>query len=363
MLTNGNGERSLRVNEQQHAQAGTAARKPRRRRPPRDSKAAPGLETDGFSTKKSEEARLNILASKGGKLQHIGGEMRIQVGNDWFRPYVDRNGYDEGFLGKHLDMPKLDPSIQDKAAPRVDDPDKNELEYTNFSIVMNKERRMPFFTAVNIDGATVKEVERSGKWLFDARISRDHQLGNEAYKKNDLDRGHMVRRRDATWGKDAEQGSTDTFVYTNAALQHENLNQDEWLDLEDRVLNRAQVEDRKMTVFTGPVFADNDPSFDNGGKLKDPTKIPQDFWKVVAWKGQDGELKSEAFVMSQKQDLAGTGDPDEQLTSEKDFALYRVPLHQLEKMTKLDFGQLSDGNDCTECVKIDRSKPLAEQVA
>lgn len=353
----------MRVNEQQNAQAGLAARKPRRRRPPRDSRAAPALQADGFSTKKSEDAQLNILASKGGKLVDINGEKRIQLGNDWFRPYVDRKGYDEGFLGVHLDMPKLDPSIQHKAAPRVDDPDKNELEYTNFSIVQNKERRMPFFTAVNIDGASVKEVARSGKWLFDARISREHQLGNHAYKKNDIDRGHMVRRRDATWGDKAEQGSADTFVYTNAALQHKNLNQDEWLDLEDRVLNRAQSEDRRMTVFTGPVFADDDPSFDNGGKLKNPAKIPQDFWKVVAWKDKDGQLKSEAFVMSQKQDLAGTGNPDEHLTTEQDFQLYRVPIHQLEKMTKMDFGQLDDGNSCSECTKIDRSKPLADQIA
>lgn len=325
-----------------------------------------GLPGDNFQanadiqTKKNEEAMLRQSAIKGGRLVDINGEKRIQVGNDWYRPYVNRNGYDENFLGEHLDMPSLDPSIKSKAAPRVDDPSRNELEYTNFSIVMNKERKMPFFTAVNIDGATVKEVERSGKWLFDPRIEREHQLGNEAYKNNDLDRGHMVRRKDAVWGDNAEQGSTDTFVYTNAALQHKDLNQHEWLDLENRVLDGAAAKDKKMTVFTGPVFRDDDPSFDNNGRMQTPTKIPQDFWKVVVWKDPEKGLQSEAFVMSQKHDIAGNSGPEVHAQTEEDFNMYRVPLDQLEKMTNLHFGKLN--NNCDSCQRLDRSQPLAPQL-
>ena len=321
---------------------------------------ADNFEVNGVQTKKAEAAMLRQSAIKGGKLVDINGEKRIQVGNDWYRPYVERKGYEENFLGAHLDLPALDPSIKSQAAPRVDDPSRNELEYTNFSIVMNKERRMPFFTAVNIDGAQVKEVERSGKWLFDPRLEREHQLGNEAYKNNDLDRGHMVRRRDAVWGGDAEQGSTDTFVYTNAALQHKNLNQHEWLDLENRVLDKAAAEDKKMTVFTGPVFRDDDPSFDNNGRMNNPTKIPQDFWKVVVWKDPEKGLQSEAFVMSQKKDLAGNSGPEDDLQKESDFAMYRVPLNQLEEMTNLHFGQLN--NDCQSCQRLDQRQPLADQL-
>jgi len=335
--------------------------RPRRKRPPQDLASLPldTFQAGAFSTKKDPETQMRRLAGKG-KVVDVNGEKRIQIGNDWYRPYIDRNGYDEGFLGENLPLPTLDASIADKAAPRVDDPGKNELEYTNFSIVMNKERRMPFFTAVNIDGGAVKEVARSGKWLFDPRISREHQLGNEAYKKNDIDRGHMVRRRDATWGDNAEQGSTDTFVYTNAALQHENLNQDEWLDLENRVLDRAQAENRRVTVLTGPVFSETDPSFDNGGKLKEPTKIPQEFWKVVAWRDPEKGLQSEAFVMSQKNDLLGAGNPEEHLETESDFNMYRVPIGQLEEMTKLDFGKLN--NDCEKCTLMDPSKSVVDQL-
>jgi endonuclease G len=327
---------------------------------PQSGLPADNFQTNGVQTKKVEAAMLRQSAIKGGKLVDINGEKRIQVGNDWYRPYVERKGYEENFLGTNVDLPTLDPSIKSKAAPRVDDPSRNELEYTNFSIVMNKERRMPFFTAVNIDGAQVKEVERSGKWLFDPRIEREHQLGNEAYKKNDWDRGHMVRRKDAVWGDKAAQGSTDTFVYTNAALQHKNLNQHEWLDLENRVLDKAAAEDKKMTVFTGPVFREDDPSFDNNGRMKNPAKIPQDFWKVVVWNDKEKGLQSEAFVMSQKKDLAGNSGPKEVLEKESEFAMYRVPLNQLEEMTNLHFGQIN--NDCTSCQRLDQRQPLSQQL-
>lgn len=336
---------------------------PRRAR----GKNAANLPPDSFTqaanqTISSESTLMRKLAIKGGRLHNINGEQRIQIGNDWFRPYVGRNGYDEDFLGARLEMPKLDKSVEHLASKRIDDPSKSELEYTNFSIVQNKERKMPFFTAVNIDGSQIKEVERSGKWLFDPRISRDEQLGDEAYKKNDIDRGHMVRRRDPTWGGDASEASNDTFVYTNAALQHKDLNQDEWLDLEDRVLARAETQDKKMTVFTGPVFRADDPEFDNDGRMKKPTQVPQDFWKVVAWNDPEKGLQSEAFVMSQKKDLAGSGNPDEELTTEEDFNMYRVPMHQLEKMTKLDFGPLGDANDCKECTMMTRTAPISEQI-
>jgi endonuclease G len=140
------------------------------------------------------------------------------------------------------------------------------------------------------------------------------------------------------------------------------LNQDEWLDLENRILDRADAKNQKMTVLTGPVFRDDDPSFNNNGKLENPAKIPQEFWKVVAWNDPEKGLQSEAFVMSQKADLAGKGNPEEELKTEADFNMYRVPIGQLEKMTKLDFGQLGDNNECTSCQKLDPAQPLHQQL-
>ena len=254
--------------------------------------------------------------------------------------FPNRKGYDEKFLGKPLNLPQLDPSIRDKAASLIGDPEKIELEYTNFSIVMNKERRQAFYAAVNIDGGKVADLPRKGKWTIDSRIPREHQLGNEAYRRNPIDRGHLVRRRDPVWGPEAAQANSDTFVYTNAGLQHGQLNQKTWLDLENYILDQAKAEDQKLTVITGPVFNESDPLFNNRGQMDEATQIPQEFWKVVVWNDKEEGLKAAAFLQSQK-DYLGNNlfqsefDPD-------GMNVYQMPLRDLEKKTKLDFGPLKD---------------------
>lgn len=255
--------------------------------------------------------------------------------------FPGRNGYQSDFLGRNFSLPKLDPSIRDKAATLIGEPDQTELKYTNFSIVMNKERRQAFYTAVNIDGARIEDHSRDGiRWTIDGRIPRDHQLGNEAYSRNPIDRGHMVRRRDPVWGPDAAQANADTFAFTNAGLQHGSLNQRTWLDLENYILDQAKSQDQKLTVLTGPVFADDDPEFDNRGRMDEPTKIPQEFWKMVVWNDPDEGLKGAAFIQSQK-DYVGRRlfkadfDPGQ-------MSVYQLPVDKLEAMTKLDFGELND---------------------
>lgn len=108
------------------------------------------------------------------------------MNGELFRKFPDREGYNPDFLGVRLEMPTLDDSIKHLAAPLLSDPTKSELKYTHSSIVMNKERRTPLFTIVNIDGSQYQEFERDGKWVFDGRIAREHQMGNEAYSNNPI---------------------------------------------------------------------------------------------------------------------------------------------------------------------------------
>jgi endonuclease G, mitochondrial len=271
--------------------------------------------------------------------------------------FPGRNGYDKNFLGTKLDLPKVDPSMQDKVATLIGKPGETELTYTNFSVVMQKERRQPLFTAVNIDGAQVVDVPRKGKWTIDARIPREQQLGDEAYGSNPIDRGHMVRRRDPVWGPNPNQASNDTFVFTNAGLQHGNLNQRTWLDLENYILDQAKEKDLKLTVMTGPVFSPDDPSFDNNGRMDRPTQIPQEFWKVVVWNDKEEGLKGAAFIQSQK-DYVGRG------LFKTDFdsgamSLYQMPLDDLEKVTKLDFGDIGDTASATRALRDAKDAVLA----
>ena len=100
-------------------------------------------------------------------------------------------------------------------------------------------------------------LKRRGEWRLDGRLHPDHQVGNEVYRRNPLDRGHMVRRRDPDGGDHAQQAEEDTF-HPNCAPQHEDLNQKDWLGLEDDILGAAETRGFRLSVLTGPVFRDSD---------------------------------------------------------------------------------------------------------
>ena len=276
------------------------------------------------------------------------GQENYQTEDGIVNDFPNRDGYDPGFLGIDLPMPQLSAELRAKAAPLLADPSKIELKYDHFSIIQNAERATPMLTAVNIDGAQYQDVERKGTWVLDGRIAPEHQMDNRAYSKNDYDRGHQVRRKDPGWGPDAAAATNDTFVYTNAALQHSDLNQKTWLDVENNILFGAVAKKEKKTVFTGPIFSDDDPSFNNRGMMKRATKIPQAFWKVEVWNEPSKGLQAEAFVISQE-DLIGKPPskvPYEHMTPAV-MQTYRVSMDKLEELTHIDFGDIPDGADRT----------------
>ena len=280
----------------------------------------------------------------------VQAEKRNAAASDLAKSAVGK-GYDEDFLDIHLALPEVDQEYQDQIAPLKSDPTKSELEYTHFSVVMNKMRRTPMFTAVNIDGAQYNPKKRDGDWDLDPRIDSQHQMGGEAYSANPWDRGHLIRRRDPMWGPDADRASKDTFAYTNALLQHASLNQHDWLDLENHILSVARRNESKVTVFTGPVLKETDPSFDNNGQMRKPTQIPTAFWKVMVWNDPEEGLKSESFLMSQEKQANGKGVPKRREERLKEFSDFRIPLDKLEEMTHLEFGDIID-SPTTQRVEI-----------
>ncbi|MEH2518244.1 endonuclease G [Bradyrhizobium sp. AZCC 1610] len=131
-----------------------------------------------------------------------------------------RSGYKPNFIGTgkfSVPLPKIPASLRSKVATLKSNRSKSELKYFNYSVIMNKERKLAFFTAVNIDGGAQQDVgKREGdSWLRDPRIDKDFQIGNDFYGKqsafeadrsaNPFDRGHLVRRLDATWGDSVDE--------------------------------------------------------------------------------------------------------------------------------------------------------------
>jgi endonuclease G len=169
------------------------------------------------------------------------------------------------------------------------------LDYQHFSIVMSKSRRIAMFVACNIDGSTSKTIDRGDdKWAYDGRIPLDAQIGEELYADNDLDRGHLVRREDPNWGTDesAAVANEDTFHFTNCSPQMGAFNQRTWLGLENYILQNTRRWQDRVTVFTGPVFRDDDPVYRG-------IRIPVAYWKVVAFVHDDGRPSATAYVIDQ----------------------------------------------------------------
>lgn len=250
-------------------------------------------------------------------------------------PELDqRNGYDPTFLGSDPEHEVPRPSLagwQKGKVAAVRGNADGELKYTHFSVLMRSDRRLPFFTAVNIDGNKLFNFPR-GKdaWYLDPRLpDQAHQIGPELYTGNKLDRGHLVRRLDPAWGEtreEAKQAELDTFFYTNSSPQHAKLNQKTWLSLEDYVLSNAETHALRVSVFTGPVFAESDPDYRG-------VQIPQEFWKVVVIVHEStGDLSATAYLLSQGDYM----DDIEFVFGE--FKTYQVPVSTIEEKTEMAFG-------------------------
>lgn len=132
---------------------------------------------------------------------------------------------------------------------------------------------------------------------FNYQDGVDGRPGEDVYRDNDLDRGHLVRRLDPAWGDtdvQAKVANDDTFHFTNDTPQHHafNAGQTLWLGLEDYVLDNADNHDLAVSVFTGPVLAPDDDVYRG-------VQLPRQFWKIVAMATGSGDLSVTGYLLSQ----------------------------------------------------------------
>ena len=211
--------------------------------------------------------------------------------------FEGRKGYSSSFLEGWdipLPLPKDNSDIR-----KLKNGNSFELKYHHFSVIMSASRRMPMLTAVNIDGSQSRRVPRISVWSYDGRMKKEDQWGDDLYFKNDLDRGHMVRREDPVWGDtdDAKLANSDTFHFTNSCPQMAGVNQKTWVGLENYVLSHTREDNMQVSVFTGPIFSDGDMEYRGA-------KIPKAFWKVVAIVTDDGRPSATAYKVSQEKELS-----------------------------------------------------------
>lgn len=253
--------------------------------------------------------------------------------------YTDRPGFNPNFLGFDVPLPILRPETSELALT-VDD--GIELKYYHYSVIMNKQRKLAFVSAVNFDGGSEFHVAREGgdRWFYDPRIDRDQQTGPKLYANNPLDRGHLTRRADAAWGadeEDAQRSNDDTFHWTNCSPQHEVFNQSTkanqrgvllWGNLENHVAEQANG--GKLSIFNGPIFRAND-------RVHRDVKIPREFYKVIAYVKDNGSPGAVAFILSQQSLISNL--PAEEFDVGP-YQPYQVKIGALQDRIKLDFPTL-----------------------
>ena len=258
----------------------------------------------------------------------VGGQTPVPGIESIDPDYSTRSGYDAAFLDIPLSLPVLTAD-----ADLATDP----LPYHHFSVVMQRKRKLALFTAVNIDGGKADQPRRdSDKWILDPRIGVSEQTGEDVYRDNDLDRGHLVRRLDPAWGPKSAAAVDDTFHFTNCAPQHHEFNagRTQWLGLEDYVLQNAVTADLKVSVLSGPVLDDNDPQYRG-------VALPLQYWKVVAMMRKDGKPSVTAYLLSQESllDEFRTARTPGTLPESFSYGAYRtfqVPVKRIAGLTGLD---------------------------
>jgi endonuclease G len=242
--------------------------------------------------------------------------------------YGTRRGYDNDFLGISLPLPTLTVGAELASPP---------LPYHHFSVVMQRRRKLALFTAVNIDGGNADQPRRERDvWILDPRLPVTEQTGEDVYRDNDLDRGHLVRRLDPAWGPQSLAAVDDTFHFTNCTPQHHEFNAGRtlWLGLEDYVLQNAVTAGLKVTVLSGPVLDDADPAYRG-------VSLPLQYWKIVAMVRTDGTPSVTAYLLSQRSllDEFRTERPSGQLPESFSYGGYRtfqVPVRRVADLTGLD---------------------------
>lgn len=233
-------------------------------------------------------------------------------------------GYAPRFLDTPIPPPDPGPRI---AGDLVDLDGSPVIDYTHFSLAQSRSRRLARWVAWNVDGARLRELDRSGlRFRYDERLDRSVQTGDEAYRDNRLDRGHIARRADLCWGdpEEARAANADSFYFTNITPQMDDFNQASrdgvWGRLENALLSQVEVDRLAISVFGGPVLSDADP-------MHRGVAVPVEHWKIICY-AVDGTLRARAFLFAQQV---------EPVLKLDGFAAWQVEIGVIAERTELIF--------------------------
>jgi len=207
-------------------------------------------------------------------------------------------GYDPKFINNNsnINAEKILSSANKQLLPVVEGNADGILHYTGMSVHYNSKRKVPFFSAYNIDGKEKANATVRPKFRTDPRMKTAQQLDFPFYDLRtditEFEIGHMASNNEMGRGKDGKLRAYQTFHFTNSVPQAEKLNTGIWKGLETYIITEAATikNNKRICVFTGPLLKNNDPKY-----LKDPSfRIPLLFFKVIVFPTTKG-IFSTAF--------------------------------------------------------------------
>ena len=267
-------------------------------------------------------------------------------------------GYDPNFIGDGIKvpLPKFNRSLAQSVLRKPGVlRDGIYSDHIHFTIVMNEHTRQLIYSAYNIDQSKFRpEVIGDGKknWKNDSKVGSKNQLNNDYYKdtkdsngntiENPYDKGHMVMRFNNMWGdtdNESNKAGRATYIYSNASLQHKNLNQDEWQDLEMRIVRPFSLDSNdKLCVFTGPIYGERDRHINLSDR--DSARIPSGFFKVICYRSKEHEPEKKlgvaCFAIFQDDEVL------RDMTSGSVLKInqkYQMTITELQQRTGINFGQ------------------------
>jgi len=247
---------------------------------------------------------------------------------------VSESGFAQDFLSFDVGLPDLSARNSQDAFILNE---SEVIDYTHFSLALNKTRKFAFWVAWNVDGGHIRRLSRKGiSFALDPRIPSEFQAGEKLYAGNNLDRGHIARRADLVWGNlaEAKKANKESFFFPNIAPQMDDFNRSNlrgvWGLLENAVFDDTEVEGLRINVLSGPVFSENDRSYRG-------VKIPHEFWKVIVFV-ENQELKAKGFMLTQNLDQIEAFELDE-------FRVFQVGLSEIEERCGLTFDDILKSAD------------------
>lgn len=188
----------------------------------------------------------------------------------------------------------------------------------NYFLLYNTQLHLAHYVAYPLYNKMLKGVSRVDDYQYDPMISRQFQPNlSGAYRG--YSRGHQIPSADRLLSRGDNQS---TFYYSNMVPQNQTHNGGIWSNLENHVRSLAKSVDT-LYVVTGVGFDDTSYTYttDKSGMS---CPVPDYFYKVVAWKDNQGRWHTKAWSI-----------PHEPLTGSPDS--YKTTLAAMETKTGFDF--------------------------